>query len=82
MGRHQPLVVQHRFSVDVLYWCKRNKRTLVVLVLVLEGMKERARVRGRAGGMCRRKGKGEHGVGGERVLGLVVLVLKSKGRRW
>ena len=40
---HQPLVVQHRDSVDVLYWCKRNKRTLVVLVWVLEVMKERAR---------------------------------------
>ena len=39
-------MVQHRYSVDVLYWCKRNKRTLVVLVLVLEGIKERARVIG------------------------------------
>jgi hypothetical protein len=50
--------------------------------LVFEGMKKRTRVTGRAGGLCRRKGKGEHCVGGGRVLVLVVLVLKSKGRRW
>jgi len=55
---------------------------LVVLVLVLEGMKKRTRVTGRAGGLCRRKGKGEHCVGGGRGLVLVVLVLKSKDRRW
>ena len=46
------------------------------------GHEEKARVIGRAGGLCRRKGKGEHCVGGGRVLDLVVLVLKSKGRRW
>jgi len=61
---------------------KRNKCTLVVLVLVLEGMKKRTRATGRAGGLCRRKGKGEHCVGGGRGLVLVVLVLKSKDRRW
>ena len=61
---------------------KRDKCTLVVLVLVLEGMKKRTRVTGRAGGLCRRKGKGEHCVGGGRGLVLVVLVLKSKDRRW
>ena len=60
---------------------KRNKCTLVVLVLVWEVMKK-TRVIGRVGGLCRRKGKGEHCVGGGRVLVLVVLVLKSKGRRW
>ena len=36
----------------------------------------------REGELCRRKGKGEHCVGGGRDLVLVVLVLKSKGRRW
>ena len=39
-------MVQHRYSVDFLYWCKRNKCTLVVLVLVLVGMKKRTRVGG------------------------------------
>ncbi len=61
---------------------KGNKCTLVALVLVLEDMKKRARVIGRAVGLCRRKDKGEHCVGGDRVLVLVVLGLKSKGRRW
>jgi hypothetical protein len=67
---------------------------LVVFVLVLEVMKtgscgvegheERSRVIVRvdmAVGMCRRKGKVEHRVGGGRVLVLVVFVLMSKGMR-
>ena len=62
--------------------CVYGHQSLVVQHRVLEVMKKRARVIGRVVGMCRRKGKGEHCVGGGRVLVLVVLVLKSKGRRW
>ena len=61
---------------------KRNKCTLVVLVLVLEDMKKRSRVIDRSVGLCRRKTKGENRFEGGNVLVLVVLVLKSKGRRW
>ncbi len=59
---------------------------MVALVLVLEDRKKRERGIGKKGELCRRKKKvkGEHrcGDGPVLVLVLVVLVLKSKDRRW
>ncbi len=52
--------------------------------LVLEDRKKRARGIGREVGLCRRMDKGENRFDDDPVivLDLVVLVLKSKDRRW